>query len=105
MKVCMLTTYPPQKCGVGDYTFELCNALAKNKEMKIDVLTFKTHKKPERKNSTNIDVHRKINIDSNPEFIAKQIKRFNQILFISKVQYLDILINLIIFQIILDIYH
>jgi len=74
MKVCMLTTYPPQMCGVGDYTSELCNAMAKNTEHKIDVLTFKINK-TEKKNKKNIDVHRKLNIDSTPELIGKEIKK------------------------------
>lgn len=42
MKIIMVTgSYPPDACGVGDYTFHLCNALAK-KGLIIEVLKEKS---------------------------------------------------------------
>ncbi len=32
-------SYPPDKCGVGDYTFHLANALAARQKVEVGVLT------------------------------------------------------------------
>lgn len=40
MKVLLITgTYPPQKCGVGDYTLHLASALAREPNIEVGVLT------------------------------------------------------------------
>jgi glycosyltransferase involved in cell wall biosynthesis len=40
MRVLLITgSYPPMKCGVGDYTYSLAKALAANSEVHIGVLT------------------------------------------------------------------
>jgi glycosyltransferase involved in cell wall biosynthesis len=40
MKVLLITgSYPPDKCGVGDYTFHLANALASCQNLQVGVLT------------------------------------------------------------------
>ena len=40
MRVLIITgAYPPDKCGVGDYTFQLANALASRQNVKVGVLT------------------------------------------------------------------
>lgn len=40
MRVLVVTgAYPPDKCGVGDYTFHLANALAERQDIEVGVLT------------------------------------------------------------------
>ena len=41
MKVCFIVgAFPPMKCGIGDYTYNLCRELLKN-DIEIDVITSK----------------------------------------------------------------
>ena len=44
MRVLLITgSYPPDKCGVGDYTFHLANALAARPKVEVGVLTNAGH--------------------------------------------------------------
>lgn len=58
MNICMISTFPPHRCGVGDYTSDLCKALAKC-GIEIDVLTYTEQGAPINEELSNgLRVHR-----------------------------------------------
>ncbi len=40
MDILMISTFPPRRCGIGDYTADLVRELAENKDVRIRVLTY-----------------------------------------------------------------
>jgi glycosyltransferase involved in cell wall biosynthesis len=58
MKIVQISTFHPDRCGIGDYTFDLCNALLKSDPgLHIDVLTYKSDRKQKVDNRENLRVH------------------------------------------------
>jgi glycosyltransferase involved in cell wall biosynthesis len=53
----MVTTYPPRRCGIGDYARELSEALAQE-DVTVDVLTYREEGAPEETSRQNPAVHR-----------------------------------------------
>lgn len=40
MHVLMVSTFPPRRCGIGDYTADLASEIAKSKNVSVSVLTY-----------------------------------------------------------------
>ncbi len=45
MRVCMITSYPPDKCGVSDYSCNLASSLKKNRNLKLLIISREGHSK------------------------------------------------------------
>ncbi len=58
MKVCAVSTYPSQKCGVGMYTSKLVEALIKVQNCRVSVIAAQEINVPKRGGHDNITIFR-----------------------------------------------
>lgn len=76
MKLCMLSTFPPKKCGIGDYTAELCDALTRE-EVDVHVLTYSDFGGEAFEDREGVKVHRELRFGEWGRMVWHRIKRLS----------------------------
>jgi len=76
MKVLWITTFPPRRCGIGDYAAELASALSKDSGIRLRVLTYRDGLGGRSTWDDGVEVSRNLNGRPTKDHIVEEIDEF-----------------------------
>ena len=75
MDVLMISTFPPRRCGIGDYTADLVSELASNGGLQIGILTYRDGVSVELESRNTFEISRELETRTTPARILSLLKR------------------------------
>jgi glycosyltransferase involved in cell wall biosynthesis len=70
----MVSTFPPRKCGIGDYAWDLVHELVKRPNISLTVLTYDDNAGKTKETSANFDIVRDLEIRTTPGRLRKTLR-------------------------------
>ena len=76
MRILWITSFPPRRCGIGDYSADLTTHLARDARVAVRVLTYADGLAPGVTRWDGIEVSRNLDARASPHRIAREIEAF-----------------------------
>ncbi|HII40362.1 MAG TPA: hypothetical protein HA326_03995, partial [Thermoplasmata archaeon] len=76
MRILWITSFPPRRCGIGDYSADLTTHLARDARVAVRVLTYADGLAPGVARWDGVEISRNLDARASPHRIAREIEAF-----------------------------